>query len=379
LKSWLKINNRIKKYFYLATKSYFMLAETLHISIQKIAKSRLAETDFSDIHFGKIFSDHMFQMDYEDEQWKNAKIIPYEKLQMSPSLAVIHYGQSIFEGMKAYKNEKGEVFLFRPLENYERFNRSAKRMCMPEISEEAFMEGIRQLVLLDKDWIPTEPGCSLYIRPVMFASDEFLGVRPSDTYKFMIITSPSSAYYSAPIKVLVERKYARAFEGGTGYVKASGNYGRSLYPSKIAQEKGYQQLIWTDAFEHKFIEESGTMNVIFQVGDALITPPVSNTILPGVTRDSVLTIARDMGITVEERKISIDELVEAHGKGLLKDAFGTGTAATIAPFELIGFEGEDYVLPPVAERTLSRKIHEELQAIRFGKAEDKHKWAVKIN
>ncbi len=356
-----------------------MLAETLKIDIRKTAKSRLPETDFHDIHFGKIFSDHMFQMDYEDEQWKDAKIIPYEKLQMSPSLAVIHYGQSIFEGMKAYKNEKGEVFLFRPLENFQRFNRSAKRMCMPEISEEAFMEGIRQLVLLDKDWIPTAEGCSLYIRPVMFASDEFLGVRPSDTYKFMIITSPSAAYYSAPIKVLVERKYARAFEGGTGYVKASGNYGRSLYPSKIAHEKGYQQLIWTDAFEHKYIEESGTMNVIFQEGNSLITPPVSNTILPGVTRDSVLTLAKDMGINVEERKISIEELLESHAKGQLLDAFGTGTAATIAPFELIGFEGKDYVLPPVSERKLSKKIHEELQAIRFGKAPDKHGWAVKIN
>ena len=358
---------------------YTMIAETLKIIVHKAAYSRLAETDFHDIHFGKIFADHMFQMDYDDGQWKNARIIPYEKLQMSPSLAVIHYGQSIFEGMKAYKNDEGEIFLFRPLENYERFNRSAKRMCMPEVTEEVFMEGIRQLVLLDKDWIPTAPGCSLYIRPVMFASDEFLGVRPSDTYKFMIITSPSAAYYSQPIKVLVERKYARAFEGGTGYVKASGNYGRSLYPSKIAQEKGYQQLIWTDAFEHKFIEESGTMNVIFQVGDKLITPPVSNTILPGVTRDSVLTIARDMGVTVEERKISIDELVEAHSKGQLLDAFGTGTAATIAPFELIGFEGEDYVLPPIEERKLSRKIGEQLNDIRFGKAEDKHGWAMKIN
>jgi branched-chain amino acid aminotransferase len=356
-----------------------MIAETLNINIQKTTHSRLAETDFSDLHFGKIFADHMFQMDYEDGQWQNAKIVPYEKLQMSPSLAVIHYGQSIFEGMKAYKNEKGEIFLFRPLENFERFNRSAKRMCMPEVSEEIFMEGIRQLVLVDKDWIPTAAGCSLYIRPVMFASDEFLGVRPSDTYKFMIMTSPSAAYYSQPIKVLVERLYARAFEGGTGYVKASGNYGRSLYPSKIAHEKGYQQLIWTDAFEHKYIEESGTMNVIFQVGDKLVTPPVSNTILPGVTRDSVLTLARDMGVTVEERKISIDELVEAHGKGQLLDAFGTGTAATIAPIELIGFEGEDYMLPPVSERKLSTKIHAQLEAIRFGKGEDKHGWAMKIN
>jgi len=356
-----------------------MIAETLKTDIQKTKKSRLAETDFSNLHFGKVFSDHMFQMDYEDEQWKSPKIIPYEKMLMAPSIAVIHYGQSIFEGMKAYKNKEGEIFLFRPLENFHRFNRSAKRMCMPEVSEEAFMEGIRQLVLLDKDWIPTEPGCSLYIRPVMFASDEFLGVRPSDTYKFMIMTSPSAAYYSAPIKVLVERKYARAFEGGTGYVKASGNYGRSLYPSKIAHEKGYQQLIWTDAFEHKFIEESGTMNVIFQVGDTLVTPPVSNTILPGVTRDSVLTIARDMGVKVEERKVSIEELVEAHSKGQLLDAFGTGTAATIAPIELIGFEGIDHVLPPVEERILSKKIDEELSNIRYGKIADIRGWTMKIN
>lgn len=356
-----------------------MITETLNIPVTKTTDSRLASTDFSNLPFGKIFADHVFEMDYEEGEWKNPRIVPYQKLSMSPSVAVIHYGQSIFEGMKAYKNADGEIFLFRPLENFARFNRSAKRMCMPEISEEAFMEGLRQLVLLDKEWIPTAEGCSLYIRPVMFATDELLGVRPSDTYKFMIMTSPSAAYYSQPIKVLVERLYARAFEGGTGYVKASGNYGRSLYPSKIAHEKGYQQLIWTDAFEHKYIEESGTMNVIFQVGEKLITPPVSNTILPGVTRDSVLQIARDMGILVEERKISIDELVEAYDKGLLLDAFGTGTAATVAPFELIGFEGKDYALPPINERRLSQKIHEKLQAIRLGKAEDKFGWSMKIN
>lgn len=356
-----------------------MIAETLKINVENTTNSRLNEVNFSNIPFGKVFSDHMFEVEFTGGQWQNPKIVPYDKIALSPSLAVIHYGQSIFEGMKAYKNEKGDVFLFRPLENFNRFNRSAVRMCMPEIPEELFMEGIKQLVLLDKEWIPTDNGCSLYIRPFMFASDEFLGVRASDSYKFMIITSPSSAYYSSPIKVLVERKYSRAFEGGTGYVKASGNYGRSLYPSKIAHEKGYQQLIWTDAAEHKFIEESGTMNVFFQEGNTLITPPVSNTILPGVTRDSVITLARDLGYNVQERKISIEELLQFHENGLLNDAFGTGTAATIAPFELIGFEGKDYVLPPVSERKLSKLIHEGLEKIRFGRAEDKHNWVMKIN
>jgi branched-chain amino acid aminotransferase len=356
-----------------------MIADTLNIPVQKIEKSRISEVDFEKLPFGKTFSDHMLTAEYSDGKWSTPQIVPYSRMDFSPSSAVIHYGQSIFEGMKAYKNEKGDVMLFRPIDNFKRLNKSAERMCMPSLPEELFMEGLKQLVLLDSDWIPKKSEGALYIRPFMFASDEFIGVRPSETYKFMIITCPVGNYYLEPVKVLVENNYTRAVEGGVGYVKVAGNYGRSLYPAKIAQEKGYHQLIWTDAIEHKYIEESGTMNVMFVIGDKLITPPISSTILAGVTRDSVLTLARDMGMDVEERRINIDELVYAAEKGILKDAFGTGTAATIAHIALICYKGIDYHLPPVETRTLSNKIKESLQKIRKGEAPDLHKWVIKIN
>jgi len=356
-----------------------METATLTIPVQKTAKSRISEIDFSHLQFGKNFSDHMFITEFKNGTWQNPRIIPFQKLDLGPSSAVIHYGQSIFEGMKAYKNEKGNVLLFRPLDNFKRLNKSAVRMCMPELPEELFMEGLKNLVLTDKDWVPQQVGSSLYIRPFMFASDEFIGVRASDNYTFVIITSPVGVYYNEAVKVLVENNYTRAVTGGVGFVKAAGNYGRSLYPAKKAQELGYHQLIWTDAFEHKYIEESGTMNVMFVIGDTLVTPPISTTILAGVTRDSVLTIARDMGISVEERRVSIDELVYAHEQGLLNDAFGTGTAATIAHIALIGYKGHDYVLPPVETRNFSNKIKEELQKIRLGISPDIHKWVMKIN
>jgi branched-chain amino acid aminotransferase len=356
-----------------------MIADTINIPVKRIEKSRISEVDFEKLPFGKTFSDHMLLAEYSDGKWHKPQIVPYGRMDFSPSSAVIHYGQSIFEGMKAYKNENGDVMLFRPIDNFKRLNRSAERMCMPQLPEELFMEGLKQLILLDNDWIPTKSEGSLYIRPFMFASDEFIGVRPSESYKFMIITCPVGNYYLEPVKVLVENNYTRAVEGGVGYVKVAGNYGRSLYPAKVAQEKGYHQLIWTDAIEHKYIEESGTMNVMFIIGDTLVTPPISNTILAGVTRDSVLTLARDMGINVEERRINIDELVYAAEKGILKDAFGTGTAATIAHIAQICYKGIDYHLPPVESRELSNKIKEELQKIRKGEAPDAHKWVIKIN
>ena len=356
-----------------------MLTEITSMPVQKVRYSRIKEVDFNNLQFGKNFSDHMFITEYLKGEWQNSRIIPYQKMEMSPSSAVIHYGQSIFEGMKAYKNEEGEILLFRPLDNFKRLNRSAVRMCMPELPEDIFMEGLKQLVLTDRDWVSPLPDNSLYIRPFMFASDEYIGVRPSETYKFMIIASPVGKYYTEPVKVLVENNYSRAVEGGVGFVKAAGNYGRSLYPAKIAQEKGYHQLIWTDAIEHKYIEESGTMNVMFVIGDTLVTPPVSTTILAGITRDTVLTLARDWGMKVEERRVNIDELVDAFENGLLNDAFGTGTAATIAHFSLIGYKGKDYHLPPVETRQFSNKIKNELQKLRRGKTVDKHKWVVKVN
>ncbi|MGZ4057004.1 MAG: branched-chain amino acid aminotransferase, partial [Bacteroidia bacterium] len=316
--------------------------------------------------------------DYEDEKWGEAQILPYGPIPMSPATSALHYGQAIFEGMKAYKNEKGEVFLFRPLDNHKRINISAERMAMPSIPQEVFMEGLSQLIKMDKAWVPDTDGASLYIRPFIVGTDEFIGVKPSDNYRFYIITSPAGKYYNEPVKVLVETNYIRAVEGGVGFVKASGNYGRSLFPTKLAQQRGYQQIIWTDARNHRYLEESGTMNLMIVIDDVLITPPVGDTILAGITRDSVLTLARDWKMKVQERKISIDEVLDAHKRGTLEEAFGTGTAATIAHISTIGFEGKDYVLPPVQSRIFSNRVEQELDNIRKGRTEDKHNWMYKI-
>ncbi|OFY87650.1 MAG: branched chain amino acid aminotransferase [Bacteroidetes bacterium RIFCSPLOWO2_12_FULL_35_15] len=353
-------------------------ADTFSIKVQKTSNSRLSELDFNHLSFGKTFADHMFISDYQDGHWIDSQILPYGSLTMSPANSALHYGQSIFEGMKAYKNDKGEVSLFRPLENQKRINISAERMCMPSIPEELFMDALKQLIKLDKGWVPSNDGASLYIRPFLFATDEFIGVRPSDTYKFMIITSPGGAYYSEPVKVLIETNFIRAVEGGVGFTKCSGNYGRSLFPTKLAQQRGYQQIMWTDARNHRYLEESGTMNLMFVIDDVLITPALGDTILAGITRDSVITLARDWKMKVQERKISIDEVIDAHKRGVLDEAFGTGTAATIADISTIGFEGKDYVLPEVKERIFSNRVAQELNNIKRGKVEDKHNWMYKI-
>lgn len=351
----------------------------LSIKVLKTSISKLDELDFNNLSFGKAFSDHMFVADYKNGKWTNLEIVPYGPFLMSPAAAVLHYGQAIFEGMKAYKNEKGEVSLFRPLANHKRINVSAERMCMQTIPEDVFMEGLTQLVKLDADFVPTAEGSSLYIRPFLIATDEFIGVHPSDSYRFIIITSPSGAYYSEPVKVLVETNYTRAVEGGVGFTKVSGNYGRSLLPTKLAAEKGYQQIIWTDGKTHQYVEESGTMNLMVIINDVLITAPLGDTILAGITRDSVLTIARDWNMKVEERKVSVVEILEAHKAGTLQDAFGTGTAATITHISHIGFEGKDYELPPVKARGFSNKVKMELENIHLGKVKDVHNWMLKIS
>ncbi len=354
------------------------MISTSDINIRKTKKSRVSEVDINNVPFGKTFSDHMFVAEYADGKWKKADIMPYEDVPMSYAMSALHYGQAIFEGMKAYKNAKGEVSLFRPLENFKRLNKSAIRMAMPEIPEELFMNGLMELIRMDAAWVPSSESGSLYIRPFMIATDEAIGVKISDTYKFVIITCPAGKYYADPIKVLVETNYYRAVKGGVGYVKAAGNYGRSLYPTKLAQQKGYQQVIWTDSETQKHFEESGTMNVMFVIGDKLITPGLSDTILDGVTRNSVLALARDWGMQVEERKVSIDEVFKAHEDGTLKEVFGCGTAATIAQIIGIGHNGKDYMLPPVAERKFSTKIDETLRKIRKGELEDKMNWMLKV-
>ncbi len=348
------------------------------IRIEKSPKSRIHEVDFNNIIFGRQFADHMFSIDYVNGQWQNPVISPYQPIPMSPATHALHYGQAIFEGMKAYKNDKGEVYLFRPEENFKRLNSSAERMCMPQLPKAIFMEALTELIKLDRDWIPSQAGASLYIRPFMFATDEYIGVKPSETYRFMIFTCPVSAYYSEPVKVKIETVYSRAFEGGVGRAKAAGNYGGALYPARMGQQEGYHQLVWTDAKEHKYIEESGTMNIMFMIGDKLLTPPTSGTILPGITRSSVLTLARDWGLNVEETSIHVDEVISALKKGTLTEAFGTGTAATIAHIKLIGYRNKRYELPDIETRVFSNKVSEHLELLRRGLIEDKHNWIQRV-
>jgi branched-chain amino acid aminotransferase len=352
------------------------MVETLNIQVRTAETLRYKTFDFSDIAFGRTCTDHMFIADYKDGQWQDLRIVPYGDIQFEPSLAALHYGQAIFEGMKAYRDVNGGINIFRPYENFVRFNKSAERMCMPQLPEEIFINGLAQAVKLDENWVPGQFGYSLYLRPFMFSTDEFLGVRPSVTYSFMIIMAPAGLYYAEPIRVKVETHFTRAAAGGTGYAKAAGNYAGALYPTALAQKEGYQQLLWTDGQEHAYFEESGTMNVMFVVAGKLLTPATSDTILKGVTRDSVLQLARDFGMEVEERRVSVTEIIEAFKKGTIEEAFGVGTAATIAPIAVIGYEGVDYTLP--AEAKFGPRILQALNEIKHGKVADTHGWNYKV-
>ena len=347
--------------------------------VTKTSESKIKYFDWDHLDFGKNFSDHMFLMEYKDGEWGQGEIVPFANLTMHPAMSAIHYGQSIFEGLKANRTVNNEVSVFRPDMNAKRFNESAERMCMPTIPEDLFVEAIRQLVALDAEWVTSREGHSLYIRPFMYATDELVGIRPSRTYKFLIITTPVGLYYSEPVNVKIEKSYTRAASGGVGRAKAAGNYAASMYPALQAQKEGYHQLVWTDAAEHKYIEESGTMNIVFQIGDKLITPDENHdTILRGITKRSVFEIAEKWGVTVEERMVTVVEIVEAARNGTLKDAFGAGTAATIAPIAMIGHEGEEYVLPPVEDRTLSKRIKTFLADIKTGRVADEFDWNLKV-
>jgi branched-chain amino acid aminotransferase len=297
---------------------------------------------------------------------------------MSPSLAALHYGQAIFEGIKAYKDREGNAYIFRPYDNFLRFNISAERMAMPQIPEEIFMEGLKQLIALDKNWIPEKEDHSLYIRPFMFSSDELIGVRPSDNYKFLTILSPTGPYYNAPMRIYVEEQYVRAVAGGVGYAKAAGNYGGAMYATSQAKKKGYDQVLWTDAVEHKYVQEIGTMNVIFIIGDKAITPDLgSGTILAGVTRNSVLTLLQEAGFTVEERPLSIDEIIDAYKAGTFKEVFGTGTAATISMLKELRYK--DFVMTFDTDQwQVAPMIKKWLTDIREGRREDKYGWMLKV-
>ncbi|MCS7018702.1 MAG: branched-chain amino acid aminotransferase [Bernardetiaceae bacterium] len=350
----------------------------LDLTIEKTAHSRLSQVDLKQPIFGRTFTDHMLSADYMGGKWTNVRIMPYQDISISPALSAIHYGQSIFEGLKAYKNAEGEVLCFRPDENFKRMNKSAVRMCMPTIPEEIFMGGLRELLNLDRDWVPAGEGCSLYIRPVMFATDAFIGLRPSETYKFLIFCSPAGVYYSAPVKVKVETRYTRAAEGGTGAAKAAGNYAAAMYPTKLAYQEGFDQVLWTDAKEHRYIEEAGSMNIMFIINGTIITAPETDTVLPGITRKSVLQLAREWGVPVEERKPGVAEVIQAIQNGTLQEAFGVGTAATIAHIKTIGYEGQLYELPDVANRPFSNRVYQELEDIKRGRKADTRGWVMKI-
>lgn len=356
-----------------------MISDITQIKIEKISQSKLNEVDFDNLPFGKHFADYMFEMDFKDGAWQAPTVKAFQNLDMHPATSALHYGQAIFEGLKASKIENGDVLIFRPDMNIKRFNESAVRMCMQEVPEELFENGLRTLLDMNRDWVPDGEGQSLYIRPFMIATDEYVGIRPSENYKFLIICSPVGAYYSEPVRVKIETHYTRAAEGGVGRAKAAGNYASSLYPAKKGLEEGYRQLIWTDAKTHTLIEEAGTMNVMFMINDVLITPSEEkDTILKGITKKSVVTVAKDWGVKVEEREVTIKEVVEAAKNGTLQDAFGAGTAATIAPISHIGFEGVDYELPSIESRTFSNKVKDYLSDYKLGLVEDKFNWNFKV-
>jgi len=350
----------------------------LDIQVTKTSKSRLSEVDFDNLPFGKHFTDHMLEVDYADGEWKKVVIRSFQDLSLSPALAAIHYGQSIFEGIKAYKDREGHPFIFRPFDNFRRFNLSAERMNMPVVPEEIFVEGMRRLVEMDKDWIPMKSDFSLYIRPFMFASDEVIGVKSSDTYKFMILLSPTGPYYSAPMRIYVEENYTRAARGGVGFAKAAGNYGASMLATAEAKRQGFDQVLWTDAFEHKYVQEIGTMNVFFVIGKKVLTPDLeSGTILEGVTRDSAIEVLRQEGYVVEEGPIHIDDIVRAYQAGELKEVFGTGTAATISMIKELKYE--DFNLKFDTDTwTVAPTVKRVLTDIREGRRKDTRGWMFKV-
>ena len=347
------------------------------MKVTKTSISRLHETDFSNLPFGTVFSDHMLVCNYKDGKWNEAKILPYGPIPMPPATQVLHYGQSVFEGMKAFKNNLNEILLFRKEENFKRLNQSANRLSIPLIDESVFMNGLDELLKIDSEWCKADEGYSLYIRPFIFASSECVKASASEEYTFIIITSPTTKYYSGEMNLVVEEHYTRAPQGGVGYAKAAGNYAASFYPTKQANAKGFQQLIWTDAKEHKYIEESGTMNIWFRIGDVLVTPALSDSILGGITRDSIITLSKDNGIKVEERRILITEVIEAFNSGILNEVFGTGTAVAVNPINSITFRDNRMVIKEQAD-SFALKLKHQLQAIQKGSIVDPYNWTSQV-
>jgi branched-chain amino acid aminotransferase len=345
------------------------------ITVEKIEQTRIGEIDFNHLPFGKHFSDHMFISDYSEGAWRDNRIVPFGEFLMHPALSSVHYGQTIFEGLKAEKDNDGNPVIFRPLKNLNRFNISADRMAMPEVPEDLFISAIDKLVTLDREWIPTTPNSSLYIRPLMFATEKFVGIKPAEHFKLIIFTGPVGAYYSHPVKVFIHDKYVRAFPGGVGYAKCAGNYGAVMMPTREVQKMGYDQILWLDGIHHRYLQEIGTMNIFVIIDGVIITPALDQgTILDGVTRDSIIRLAENEGYVIQERDVSIEEVINAYHEGKLEDMFGTGTAAVLSHIGEFHYKGENYELGPIEEREISNKLKARLTAIKSGNSEDIFQW-----
>ncbi|MBR5328750.1 MAG: branched-chain amino acid aminotransferase [Firmicutes bacterium] len=350
------------------------------IEIQKATQLK-EKPDASKLSFGKVFTDHMLVMEHDEDGWHDAKIVPYGPFAMEPSSMVIHYGQTVFEGMKAYRTPDGKINLFRPEENFKRLNLSCERLCIPQMDEKYLLEGLLELIRLEQDWIPTAPDTSLYIRPFVFANDPFIGVKASTKYIYCVILSPVGPYYAEglkPVKIYVEDEYVRAVKGGMGFAKTAGNYAASLLAGEVAHEKGYSQVLWLDGIEHKNVEEVGAMNIFFKFNDELVTPALNGSILGGITRKSIIELARSMGVTVNERTISIEEVFERNAKGELEEVFGSGTAAVVSPVCELNKKGDIITINNGEMGPLTSKLYDTLTGIQWGRVEDTFGWTMEV-
>ena len=352
-----------------------MATLTSTIAVERVKKSGIKEVDFNNLEFGKHISDHMLIAEYDNGQWGTPTIVPYGELKMTPAILALHYGQSVFEGMKAFRTKDGAINIFRPHKHLDRLNKSLDRMCMPAISEEMWLTSLQALIEVDHQWVPDGDGASLYIRPLVFASESRLGVKVSDQYKFVILTCPVGPYQSKPYRLKVESHFVRTAEGGTGFAKCAGNYGGAFYPTQMAREEGFDQILWTDHKDHRYIDEVGMMNVMFVLNGNLVTPQLNTAILDGVTRDSILTLAKEIPtFKIEERRITIDEIEQGFIKGTLTEAFGTGTAAVVAPIAVININGKDYQIPVAGPTSFQQQVKRKLNNIRIGVEPDPHGW-----
>lgn len=355
-----------------------MSTGTAKFTIQRVEQSRAPAVDFSNLPFGTVFSDHMLLAEFRDGNWGDPAIKPYGPLTLPPNISALQYGVSVFEGLKAHRSPVGDILLFRPSVNARRLDRSAARLAMPGLPESLFVEGLRELLKLDRQWVPPHEVGSLYVRPVLFSVDESIRVKPAERYMYAVFTCPVGPYFTAPLEVLITDRYVRAFPGGTGDIKPAGNYAPTLLAEQEARAAGFHHVIWLDGVERRFIEECGVMNIFFVIGDRVVTPALGGTILPGVIRDSVLRLLLDMGLKVEERRISFEELLESHSSGSLHECFGTGTAATVSHVRRIRFRDHDLILPEIEQRTVGPAVRERLVDIMTGRSDDPYGWIERV-